>query len=113
MLVTFALASIILMTVDQRLHQLEALRAGLSAALYPLQYLVDLPASGFRGLQTALAARSQLLQHNRQLRDERLQLQARMLRYEAIEAENKRLKQLLGSSVKLEGRILVAESAMA
>ena len=108
-LVTFVLASIILMTVDQRLHRLESLRAGLSAALYPLQHLVDLPTSGINWLSETLSSRTQLLHDNQTLRDERLQLQARMLRYEALQAENKRLKQLLDSSVKLEGRSLVAE----
>ncbi len=106
---TFVLASIILMTVDQRLHRLENLRAGLSAALYPLQHLVDLPSSGFNWLSETLSSRTQLLHENQTLRDERLQLQARMLRYEAVQAENKRLKQLLDSSIKLEGRSLVAE----
>ena len=106
---TFVLASIILMTVDQRLHRLESLRAGLSAALYPLQHLVDLPTSGINWLSETLSSRTQLLHDNQTLRDERLQLQTRMLRYEALQAENKRLKQLLDSSVKLEGRSLVAE----
>lgn len=106
---TFVLASIILMTVDQRLHRLESLRAGLSTALYPLQHLVDLPSSGFKWLRETTSSRSQLLLENQTLRDERLQLQARMLRYEALRAENERLNQLLDSSVKLEGRSLVAE----
>ncbi len=97
------------MTVDQRLHQLEILRAGLSTALYPLQYLVDLPTSGLQWLGEALATRTDLLRENQQLRDERLRIKARLLRYEALRAENKRLKELLDSSVKLEGRTLVAE----
>jgi len=107
--VTFTLASILLMTVDQRLHQLEMLRAGLSTALYPLQYLVDLPTSGLRWLGETLASRSDLLRENQQLRAERLRIKARLLRYEALQAENKRLKELLDSSVKLEGHTLVAE----
>ncbi len=108
-LVTFALASIILMTVDQRLHRLENVRAGLSAMLYPLQQLVDLPSAGFNWLSDTLSSHTQLLHENRMLRDQRLLLQTRMLRYEALQAENKRLKLLLDSSVKLEGRSLVAE----
>ncbi len=106
---TFVLASIILMTVDQRLHRLESLRAGLSTALYPLQHLVDLPTAGYNWLTEALSSRTHLLQENQTLRDERLQLQVRMLRYEGLRAENKRLKQLLDSSIKLEGHSLVAE----
>ncbi len=106
---TFVLASIILMTVDQRLHRLESLRAALSTALYPLQHLVDLPTAGYNWLTEAFSSRTHLLQENEALRNERLQLQARMLRYEGLQTENKRLKQLLDSSVKLEGRSLVAE----
>jgi len=107
--VTFVLASIILMTVDQRLHRLESLRAALSTALYPLQHLVELPSAGYSWLTEALSSRTHLLQENQALRDERLQLQARMLRYDGLLTENQRLKQLLDSSVKLEGRSLVAE----
>ncbi|MHB8747053.1 MAG: rod shape-determining protein MreC [Gammaproteobacteria bacterium] len=108
-LVTFVVASILLMTADQRLHQFERLRGGLSAALYPLQYLINLPTAGWHSLNESLATRLTLLRENTQLHDENLHIKARLLRYEALQAENKRLKELLDSSVKLEGHILVAE----
>lgn len=97
------------MTADQRLHQFERLRGGLSAALYPLQYLVNLPSAGLQWLDESLASRTHLLDENATLKTENLHIKARLLRYEALQAENKRLKELLDSSVKLEGRILVAE----
>lgn len=55
------------------------------------------------------ASRDQLLQANRQLEDENLILQRRVNTMAAIQAENARLRQLLGTTEFIEERVLIVE----
>ena len=54
-------------------------------------------------------ARNDLLSQNQQLKLERLQLHARLEKFVSLEAENRRLRDLLGSSVKTSAGVLIAE----
>lgn len=103
------LASIVLMTVDHRQHHLQDIREGLSVLLSPLQYAVSLPARLGEWAAESLAFRSSLLEENRQLREEHLLLRGRQQRFEALEAENRRLRALLQSSQRVADRMLVGE----
>jgi rod shape-determining protein MreC len=100
---------VILMTVDHRLHQLDALRSALSTIVSPLLYLVDLPATTGRWLGNRMQTRDQLLSDNIRLREQQTLLEARLQKFAALQAENIRLKQLLGSSVRISERVLIAQ----
>jgi rod shape-determining protein MreC len=98
-----------LMVVDHRYHHLEALRAALAFVTYPLQAVAELPITSTRWLRGTLATREQLQQDNARLHEENLKLLARLQKYEALRAENLRLRDLLESSFKVGDRVLVAE----
>jgi rod shape-determining protein MreC len=101
--------SLVVMFLDHRQHHLEAIRAGLTLVLSPLQYLVDLPASAVDWGSEALATRESLQAENRTLKIEHLQLKLRMQKLAALEAENRRLRELLQSSTTIGERVLIGE----
>jgi rod shape-determining protein MreC len=102
-------ASLILMTLDHRLHLLGEVRAGLSLAVYPLQYIVDLTARAGNWAGESLSGRHALLDQNTGLREQNLLLKGRLQKFAALETENKRLRDLLQSSLQIRERLLVAE----
>lgn len=95
--------------MDHRFQHLLPVRSTLSVATYPLHYLADLPVSAGRWIAGALASRRDLQQQNRQFQLENLQLRARLQQFEALEAENMRLRDLVESSFKIGDRVLIAE----
>ena len=97
------------MTVDHRAQYLDKLRGGLLAAIYPLQVLVDGPIRASHWVFEGLTSRNNLVTENRTLRQEQLLINARLAKYAGLEAENKRLRNLLHSSAKIADRVLIAE----
>ena len=108
-LLVFVLASVVLMAVDQRASYLDSLRGHLLTAVYPLQVVVDLPIRAGRWATENLAARQELVVQNTTLKHERLLLNSRLTKFADLEAENKRLRNLLESSAKIADRVLIAE----
>ena len=101
--------SLALMVMDHRLHHLKNVRSVLSVALYPLHFIVDLPLSATRWLSETLATRNRLQEDNQRLQKEILLLQVEQQKLTALEAENRRLRDLLDSSFKIGERVLIAE----
>jgi rod shape-determining protein MreC len=108
-LVVAGLLSISLMVLDHRYNTLESLRATLSVALYPVQYLASLPASLGESASEAFTSRSELVADRLRLHAENLELRGRLQKFEALEAENMRLRGLLDSSFKVGDRVQIAE----
>jgi rod shape-determining protein MreC len=104
-----AALSIGLILADHRYHHLDALRSTLSVVVYPLHYLASLPSMLVRKVQGRMAEGEELRQRNRLLRRDNLVLKARLQQFEALEAENMRLRDLLGSSFRIGDRVLIAE----
>ncbi|HHH13697.1 MAG TPA: rod shape-determining protein MreC [Thiolapillus brandeum] len=105
--------SILLMVLDHRFHQTETLRSVLATLTYPIQLLAELPADIGGWIADSLKDRSRLEQENRDLRRENLELKAELQQLASLQAENERLRDLLGSAYKIGNRVLVAElSAM-
>ena len=102
-------ASIVLMSVDHRASHLESARSLLSTVLYPLQLAIHIPIRTGEWLSEQLSMRHTILAENARLREERLRASTRLEKLDALEAENQRLRNLLGSSAKLDERVLVAE----
>ena len=100
--------SIGVIVADHRQHHLDALRATLSVVVYPLHYLASLPDMLARKVEGRMAREEQLREHNEALRRDNLILNARLQKFEALESENMRLRDLLGSSFKIGDRVLIA-----
>lgn len=102
-------ASIVLMSVDHRANHLESTRGLLSTVLYPLQLAIHIPIRTGEWLSQQFSMRRTILSENTRLRDERLRIRTRLEKLDALEAENQRLRNLLGSSERVTERVLVAE----
>ncbi len=103
------LLSIVLMTVDHKQNHLESLRSVLSTLVYPLQYVVNLPVAATHLLSDSVVTRQKLLEENARLNEEHLKLNSRLQRFVILEEENRRLRELLESSLDLSERVLVAD----
>jgi len=90
--------SIGIMVFDHRQHELPVIRAGLSAAAWPLQVLVNSPFAGWDWLSSSFATRSRLLAENESLRATARENDLRLLRLEGTEQENLRLRELLNAA---------------
>ncbi len=101
--------SLTLLLLDHRFHHLQQLRSALTFVTYPLHYLADLPFTASRWFSETTSSRERLLESNRELRTENLRLRADLQKYQSLEAENMRLRDLLDSSFKVGDRVLVAE----
>ena len=102
-------ASIVLMSVDHRANHLESARSLLSTVLYPLQLAIHLPIRTGEWLSEQLSTRSTILSENARLREDRFRMRTRLEKLVALEAENRRLRDLLDSSEQVAEHVLVAE----
>ncbi len=101
--------SIGLIVAEHRYHQLGVVRTVLKVMTYPLQFAAHAPVAAGRWLGDLFSARGELQQQNQVLSHENLVLKARQQHLEALERENMRLRDLLGSSLKIGERVLIAE----
>ncbi len=97
------------MTVDHRQNHLEAIRAGLSVVVSPLQYLANLPAQAANWASESLATHTRLVDENRTLKQKQLLLEAKLQKFDALESENARLRELMHSPKKVAERMLIGE----
>lgn len=102
-------AAIGLMVLDHGKNPLTELRAALSVLTYPLHLIADLPADIGNWTRNSLASHEQLETENRELRAANLRLQSRLQKLVALEAENMRLRDLLGSSLQVGEEVVIAE----
>lgn len=103
------LASVLLMVADHRRDHLTAVRAALSVAVYPIQYLAALPDTLQNTVFESVSTYSNLVAENRRLKQEQLVNKTRLLKFSELEKENVRLRALLESSFKLGEQVLIAE----
>jgi len=101
--------SLVLMVLDHRFAHLQQLRNTLAFLTYPLHLMADLPVTTGRWLTKATATRSQLVDENQTLRSLNLKLNAELQKFESLQAENIRLRNLLDASYKVGDRVLIAE----
>ena len=97
------------MLVDHHQSHLKIIRSGLSTLVYPLQYVVSLPVEAAEWVSVSLVTHNKLLEENDRLKHEHLLLSSKLQRYEILELENHRLRNLLESSFRLNEKVLVAE----
>ena len=103
------IASVVLLATEYSSSKLIPLRATLSFFVDPLKYLVDLPTVLVDQAADSVSSYRTLKMENERLREEQLIHQTRLLKFEALEKENIRLRALLENSFKLGEQVLVAE----
>jgi rod shape-determining protein MreC len=108
-LVIAVLLALGLIIADARYGHLAWLRSSLALGAYPIHWLAAQPSRLLRALDGRLAAEADLRERNALLEHENLALRGQMQRFLALQAENSRLRDLLGSSFKVSDRVLVAE----
>ena len=108
-LAMLAAAAIALMVADQRQQYLPVVRGWLSAAVYPVHWVVDAPFSAWRAVRDSLATRGGLQAENTRLASQNLLLDLKLQRFEALARENERLREARAGSSRVVQRSLVAE----
>jgi rod shape-determining protein MreC len=103
-----AAASIALMVADVRYDQLGRVRGWLDAAAYPLQLAIDLPFRAWNWLTGSFADRDRLRRDNLELTGRLRLADLQLQRFEALEAENLRLREMRASSATVAKRAIVA-----
>jgi rod shape-determining protein MreC len=103
------IASVALLVTEHRSQQLDFLRATLSFFIDPIKYLVDLPVTLIEQTTDSISAYTTLKKENERLRESQLIHQTQLLKLEALEKENIRLRALLENSFKLGEQVLIAE----
>jgi rod shape-determining protein MreC len=101
--------AVVSMMVDRREGALSAVRSTLEIVVYPLQLAVDAPTSFARWVGENLSSRNALMDRNALLARNELVAASLLQRMAALEAENQRLRALMGSSARLEQKVAVAE----
>ena len=97
------------MTLDHRQNHLESIRAGLYLIVYPLQVLASAPVALYHWSSESLSNRAHLLDENRRLRAQQLELQGQLQKSSSLEKEHTRLRELLQSSKKVQQQVLIGE----
>jgi rod shape-determining protein MreC len=108
-LIVFAAMAAGLMVADHRDHHLAAIRDGIATLAYPIQWAVQAPVEAWGAVRESFATRSRVEAENIVLASDNLVLRLKLLRYESLEQENRRLRAVRESSPRAVQRSLVAE----
>lgn len=103
------LLSIVLMTLDHRFTLLQEVRAVLSVAASPVQYIIQFPVDAGEWMDESFTTRESLQAELTNLQTQQLLYDVRLQKLAALESENRRLRHLLDSSTKVSERVLIAE----
>ncbi|OOC10289.1 rod shape-determining protein MreC [Thioalkalivibrio halophilus] len=103
------LVGVALMVLDHRLNELQTVRSVLATVAYPIQVAVDAPIRAGSRVLESFSSREDLVVENRILRRENSELRARQLRFEALQAENDRLRALLNTARQADEEVQVAQ----
>ncbi|MGI9245104.1 MAG: rod shape-determining protein MreC [Steroidobacteraceae bacterium] len=103
-----AAVSIGLMVADQRYHQIDRLRAWLSAAVHPVQRAVDLPFRASDWVSSSFADRGRLREQNLELTARLRLANLQLQRFAALEEENRRLRDMRSRTKGVAEKALVA-----
>lgn len=101
--------SVGLMVADQRYYYLQQIRSGMSAGVYPLQWLVDAPFRASRWMNESVADREQLRVENTRLSQELREAQVSLQKLAALIQENQRLRELGDAADDVSSKRLVAQ----
>jgi len=108
-LIIVIILSSVLMYQDYQGTYTVKLRSYLSASLYPIQYLINLPNNLQKSFYENFLNREEIISQNQQLKEENLNLKSQMQQIYRLESENKRLYKLINSKPKTENTYLFAD----
>lgn len=108
-LIIFVALAIALMVADHRGNHLGKIRSTLSVLIYPVQILSAIPARIGNWASEALVEEESVKEELAQLKLNIPPLMAKLQKYEALEAENKRLRKMLKSASRVSEKVIVAE----
>ncbi len=108
-LIIVIILSCVLMYQDYQGTYTVKLRSYLSASLYPIQYLINLPNNLQESLYENFLNREEIISQNQKLKEENLNLKSQMQQIYRLESENKRLYELIDSKPKTENTYLFAD----
>lgn len=103
------LASLVLFFLDSRLELFKSVRSALSTVVYPVQVTASLPTNFVDWIGDFFQDRDQLREQIAVLNATTMLQDVRLQKMQALERENMRLRELLGSSFRLQERVQVAE----
>jgi rod shape-determining protein MreC len=98
-----------LMVADHRDHHLAAFRDWVATAAYPIQWAVQAPVAAWVAMRESLATRTRVEAQNVKLAADNFVLRLKLMRFESLEQENRRLREVRESSSRVVQRSLVAE----
>lgn len=101
--------SLVLMLTDLFWSPMAYYRGYLSLAVTPLRWLMDLPPRVMTVIDQSMSERDELQVENDTLRADLLLMARKLQRFDAMDNENGRLRNLLGVSKQLDLRVLLAE----
>lgn len=101
--------SVLLILMDTRLNSFSHARVFLNTLVSPIQYLATIPSDGLNWMFRQVATRRTLIRENESLKRDNVLLQGNLQRLDLIQKENARLRQLLGSPVRVDESKMIAE----
>jgi rod shape-determining protein MreC len=103
------IVSVVVMVLDHRGGYLETARLWMSAAANPIYTVVQTPGQLWRWITDSFADRSRLRTQNAQLTEQLRVARTQLLRFEALNEENRRLREIREASKGVSERTLIAE----
>ena len=104
-LILFVVLSFILLINDQRNNYLSILRNSIAIAIYPLQSAVEIPSRLTDWFDLRIKSKEILIQENQNLLSQQKINSSILQRYESLEQENERLKQILNAASNLDNKV--------
>lgn len=104
-LIIFVVLSFILLINDQRNNYLSILRNSIAIAIYPLQSTVEIPSRLINWFDLRIKSKEILIQENQNLLSQQKINSSILQRYESLEQENVRLKQILNAANNLDNKV--------
>ena len=107
--VLFSLLALALIIVDKRYDHLGKIRRLLSVVAYPVQVAVASPFEGWHWFRDSITTRDALRTDKAKLEAELRVAQFRLQRYEALEAETRRLRALRDNTISVTDRFVIGD----
>lgn len=108
-LAIFSALALMLMVADGHYHYLNALRSALALVINPLQHAMNAPVRLSAKVGDFFVAQGRLKSENADLKEQQLVLAAKMLQYQAVQAENLQLRNLLQAKTRYGQHTTLAE----
>jgi rod shape-determining protein MreC len=101
--------SVVAMVLDHRSQYLEQARLWMGAAVNPVYAVVQAPFDAWNWVTGSFADRTRLQAENEQLAEELRVMRIKLLRFDALNEENQRLRAIRAASQGMAERTLIAE----